>query len=53
MLAFPRKQGKELSVHRALAAALPDADPVEALQQFGFGEGHEGGKAGEREVGRA
>ena len=27
-------------MHRALAAALPDADPVKALEEFGFGEGH-------------
>ena len=29
-------------MHRALAAALPDADPVKALQELGFGEGHGG-----------
>ena len=38
ILAFPRKQGKELSVYRAPPAALPDADAVEALEEFGFGD---------------
>jgi len=37
---LPPQGGKELSVHRALAAALPDADPVKALEELGFGESH-------------